>query len=147
HTLGLDATGQLWAWGHNEQGQLGLGHRNFVPAPRPVPGTRFQAVAGGLLHSVALDGGGRVWSWGRNDQGQLGRTGAQEIPDEVVLPDGVLVRGIAAGGAHSLALTTDGQLWGWGHNVFHQLGNRAPGSGLAPQALNGLPAFAAVAAG
>ena len=147
HTLGLDATGQLWTWGHNEHGQLGLGHRQFIAAPQAVPGTQFQAVSGGLLHSLALDADGRVWSWGRNDQGQLGRTGAQEIPEEVALPENIAFRSVAAGGAHSLALTTDGQLWGWGHNVFHQLGSRAPGSGLAPQAVSGLPAIDAVAAG
>jgi alpha-tubulin suppressor-like RCC1 family protein len=147
HTMALEPGGQLWAWGHNEQGQLGLGHRDFVAEPQPVPGSLFRSVAGGALHSLALDQQGRVWSWGRNDLGQLGRDGLQEFPEPVAFPVDAAFRAVAAASAHSLALAEDGTLWGWGHNVFHQLGHRPVGSGLAPAPITGLPAVRSIAAG
>jgi alpha-tubulin suppressor-like RCC1 family protein len=147
HALALDRNGQLWAWGHNEQGQLGLGNREFGTEPQPVPGTAFRAVSGGLLHSLALDEAGRIWSWGWDDSGQLGRRGAQEFPNPVTLPSGVMVRAVAAGGAHSLALVEDGTVWGWGNNAFYQLGAGPPEIGQAPHPIAGLPAIRSIAGG
>jgi alpha-tubulin suppressor-like RCC1 family protein len=147
HAMALDRSGQLWAWGHNEQGQLGLGHHENSTEPQPVPGSPFRAMSGGLLHSLALDPTGRVWSWGRNDEGQLGRSGLQEFPESVTLPRDVRMQAIAAGGAHSLALAEDGTVWGWGHNGYRQIGPRSPETGLAPQPIGGLPAIRSIAGG
>ena len=33
HHLVVDTEGQVWVWGNNKNGQLGLGHKNFVPLP------------------------------------------------------------------------------------------------------------------
>jgi len=39
HTLGLTSSGNIWAWGNNADGQLGLGHTNSpVREPQTVPG-------------------------------------------------------------------------------------------------------------
>ena len=37
HTLALTSTGEVWAWGSNGDGQLGLGHSTFVREPVLVP--------------------------------------------------------------------------------------------------------------
>ena len=62
--------GQLWAWGRNDHGQLGLG---FTEHPVKVPSSKnFVAIAAGHRHSLALSDDGTLWTWGFNGLGQLG---------------------------------------------------------------------------
>ena len=38
HSLALTCTGDVWAWGNNSEGQLGIGHTNTpVREPQLVP--------------------------------------------------------------------------------------------------------------
>ncbi len=63
----------VWAWGHNEYGQLGDGTTTDRYSPFQVPGlTDVKAVATGYGHSLVLKNDGTVWAWGWNDYGQLG---------------------------------------------------------------------------
>ncbi len=71
HTLALQRDGSLWAWGWNNQGQLGLGNTNEQWCPTLV-GTGYVAVAAGFHHSLGLKADGSLWAWGRNAYGQLG---------------------------------------------------------------------------
>ena len=73
HSLAVDETGKVWAWGDNSSGQLGLGHTRPVSSPAIVTGLPGRAllVAAGEHHSAALLAGGSVWVWGANDRGQM----------------------------------------------------------------------------
>ncbi len=70
-------SGQVWCWGSNNKGQLGIGYPTTNPI---VPTGRVQVqrlgaaiqVTTGLLHSCALLGDGTAWCWGANNKGQLG---------------------------------------------------------------------------
>lgn len=67
--LGLDANGDIWSWGLNDQGQLGNGTKvNGSPGKLTVTdgGTpiRFKSVAAGYGRSYAIDDDGRIWTWG-----------------------------------------------------------------------------------
>jgi alpha-tubulin suppressor-like RCC1 family protein len=123
HNLAI-AAGRVWAWGHNDEGQLGDGTMNSSPTPVssliPVA-TPPVAVAGGYDQSLALLDDGSVWSWGGNAYGQLGRSGPTATPGQVPLP----LRAIAiyAGGSHSAAILVDQTLWGWGFNGWYAVGN------------------------
>jgi len=68
--------GQLFAWGLNNHGQLGIGHRENVCAPSkiiwPESGEEATMIAGGEHHTTCLTKSGRVYCWGRNDEGELG---------------------------------------------------------------------------
>ena len=75
HTLALDLDGRAWAWGGNDNGQLGDasldGRRTPVQVDAPEA-IAFVDVTAGYHHSMALDDLGNAWAWGRNLSGQLG---------------------------------------------------------------------------
>ncbi|XP_056876992.1 probable E3 ubiquitin-protein ligase HERC1 isoform X3 [Takifugu flavidus] len=56
HTLALSSTGDVYAWGSNSEGQLGLGHTNHVREPTVVTmlqGKHIHQVSAGRCHSAA----------------------------------------------------------------------------------------------
>jgi len=69
YVLALDTNGNLWAWGKNNEGQLGNGTATgkgpykvtVTEAGHPV---QFASVAAGQGTSYAIDTAGRIWAWG-----------------------------------------------------------------------------------
>ncbi|TRY89480.1 hypothetical protein DNTS_016060 [Danionella cerebrum] len=56
HTLALSSTGDVFAWGSNSEGQLGLGHTNHVREPTLVSalqGKTILQISAGRCHSAA----------------------------------------------------------------------------------------------
>ena len=55
HTLAVRSDGTLWAWGHNDTGQLGDGTTTDRWEPvRVGADTRWAAVSAGFAHTVGL---------------------------------------------------------------------------------------------
>jgi len=132
-SLAADATGQVWAFGLNENDQLGWGSLpGFSNVPRSVPGlSNIVAVSTSGLHSLALDSSGDVWAFGGNSQGQLGNgTNTSSITpikvsglsDVVAIAAGGSPRPVSNKRGYSLALKSDGTVWGFGDNANGQLG-------------------------
>ena len=153
HSLAVGSDGNLYAWGDNQNGQLGDGtttNRTASTMAAAPAGKRFVQVAAGNGHSMALDRDGRVWTWGSNEREQLGRTPDDSNPagkpGQAATPAGVTFIAISAGADHSTALDRDGNTWTWGDNTYRQLGSSA--SGPTPTGV-GVPeaAFASVSAG
>ncbi|MBF0198761.1 MAG: cadherin-like domain-containing protein [Planctomycetes bacterium] len=118
HSLALDATGNVLAFGSNTFSQSGASHDNFVQ----VPGlTDVRQIACGAYTSYALDASGDLFAWGRNNLGQLGLgdTNNRLLPTSVSLPSGN-VREISAGVEH-LLVRIDDAVYGCGSNGFEQL--------------------------
>jgi len=113
---------RLYAWGRNNQGQLGDGTGTDRHSPAtvdlPTDAAVLQVVAGRQF-AAALAADGTVYAWGSNHFGQLGSTNAPEDPHPtpvaVPLPSGVDVIQLSAGNYHLLALTTDGSVITWGN--------------------------------
>ena len=131
HSLALDASGNAWAWGDNDVGQLGLGStadNALVPAPVDMPSVAFTAISAGADHSLALDTNGDAWAWGDNQRGQLGDSNTDIRRSPVAVASFVAFNEISAGGSRgsglsfSVALDTSGNAWAWGDNVRGQLG-------------------------
>lgn len=73
HSIALSARGEVYVWGLNNAGQLGLGHR--WERPSPVVGMAVADVISitcGASHTVLALSNGSVWTSGSNDGGQLG---------------------------------------------------------------------------
>ena len=123
--------GQLYSWGTDQYGQLGLeyfithkqmgAHSSLkVLQPRltvPLKDELIKEVCCGYAHTLVINQFGHMYSWGHNDCGQLG-IGLDNVPDVVRYP--VLnthiknVAKLAAGHEHSLALTKTQELFVWG---------------------------------
>ncbi|GLD91657.1 hypothetical protein PINS_up000190 [Pythium insidiosum] len=94
HTVVTTAGGELYAFGKNDYGQLGLGHARNVKLPTLVRVTigdsdeKVVDVSCGYYHTVAVTDKGKLITWGRNDYGQLG-IGSKDhknVPQYVPLP-------------------------------------------------------------
>ena len=120
HTLGIQ-NGELWAWGGNSHGQLGVGdliQRN-VPV-RVGDLTGWQDVSTGSTHTLAIRNG-ELWAWGQNWHGALGvgDTDSRNTPTRVgTFSDWTSV---SAGVYHSAGIR-NGELWIWGWNSNGQIG-------------------------
>ena len=139
HVLGLRDGGDLYGWGKNFSGQVGVGTAHVVLNASLV-GTGFEQLAAGRDHSVALKSDGTLWSWGYNVYGQIGdgtrttlipsvlRPGEFDIDEDHDKYFPVQVGSATnwsladAGGMRSGGLQDDHSRWGWGRNDHHILG-------------------------
>ena len=132
HTLAINSRGELYAWGSNKNGQLGIGTttENELAPQRVGNDSDWEAISGGEYHSLALKSDGTIYSWGANSVGQLGNgeNGADfaDISKDKTAPIQIGTdrdwRTISAGSSHSLAIKTDNTLHVWGNNEAGQLG-------------------------
>ena len=123
---------ELWGWGRNNYGQLGIS--STVDSPRPVKaswtagsGEEILALAVGERHSLMLTLQGstrRVYAWGSNAQGQVGGAGLsvatsskQTSPLLISSLTSHNIRSIAAGRYHSVAADSGGEVWVWGYDL------------------------------
>jgi alpha-tubulin suppressor-like RCC1 family protein len=68
HTLAIDETGTLWAWGDNRYGQLGDGTNCDKISPvRIKQGAKYKNVDSRGYHSLVIDEKGNFFSWGDNE--------------------------------------------------------------------------------
>lgn len=133
HSLAVDDTGNVWAWGSNSGGQVAnnnIGENEIEPIPQNISsyfeGVKVIEISAGGFHSLALDDRGRVWAWGYNGDNQLGTGNNEEEPVPQDISEkfgGVNIVQISAGEFHSLALDNSGAVWSWGSNTHGELGN------------------------
>uniref|UniRef100_A0A667YA66 HECT and RLD domain containing E3 ubiquitin protein ligase 4 n=1 Tax=Myripristis murdjan TaxID=586833 RepID=A0A667YA66_9TELE len=75
HSHALSRGGQVFSWGQNRYGQLGLGvDGQGISTPQIIQslqGIPFAQISAGGAHSFALTLSGAVFGWGRNKFGQL----------------------------------------------------------------------------
>jgi alpha-tubulin suppressor-like RCC1 family protein len=148
HGVVVTESGDVYAWGDNDAGQVGVAQPAVVLTPQSVSGlSGVIRVAAGDSHNLALSSDGTVWSWGGNETGQLGdgTTTSNFAPARITGLSAVV--GIAAGAHHSVAWTADGAVWVWGSNAFGQLADEHVEQGLLPTRVQGLPPIADVVAG
>ena len=154
HTLIVNESGEVWAWGKNGYGQLGSPVGTGTPLstvnPTRVPGlVGVVAVAAGAEHSVALNRDGTVWTWGRNSFGQLGNGETTDVNYSPVMVSGLnSIMEIAAGENHTMALKQDRTtVYAWGSNSYGQLGDGGREMKLRPIQVEGMRNVKMIATG
>ncbi len=124
-SVALDRNGNVYTWGNNRNGELGLGTTDFNRHNEPtrVPTLRnIVKIAAGAKHCIALDKDGYVYTWGNNTSGSLGTGGTASVTIPVQVNNVANVIDIAAGTDHSMVLTADGSVYTTGKNGLGQLG-------------------------
>tara|TARA_R100000664_G_C2758298_1_gene147067 strand:+ start:1128 stop:4943 length:3816 start_codon:yes stop_codon:yes gene_type:complete len=116
-SFAVNTSGELYAWGRNNNGQLGLNNKTEQVNPTQVPGTNWSSVSARQYATLATKTDGTLWAWGTNTNGRLGQNNNTAYSSPRQIPGTnwnhqqicFLTNG-------SLALKTDGSMWGWGLN-------------------------------
>ncbi|HEU5295141.1 MAG TPA: hypothetical protein VFU71_10145 [Burkholderiaceae bacterium] len=150
HSVAVQDTGAVLAWGFNSFGQLGQGNQNDLVSPTTIPGIAgaVRACAGGA-HTLVLLNNGTVVAMGNNTSGQLGLGASSGTVITMPQPVNGLSNAIAlaCGSTHSVALLSDGTVRTWGRNNKGQLGDGSAVNQSSPVAVAGLTGVVAIAAG
>ena len=162
HTFCVTEEGELYAFGYNYRGQLGLGTTTAVASPTLVHGfgpafrRRVVHVSCSYYHSVVADDRGELFAFGRNDFGQLGLGDATDRLDPTLVQhpyvrqgkngeaDKVGVVAVTCGQYHTVVAFSDGSVCSCGKNDYGQLGLELPEPHLT---LSGVRKFGGTALG
>lgn len=139
HCLVLTAKGQVYGFGFNQFGQLGVGIKADTFEPLLIIPENIVAVRCGSQFSLALTANGRVLVWGSAKDGRLGcvvEDSNQYYPMEISKLSRHVIVDIQVGLWHSFALTNKGRVYGWGGSAFYQLGLGRRSNLKEPQAFN-----------
>ncbi len=142
----IDEKGDIWSWGSNEYGQLGLGDTAIRNEPTRILVSddgnilpKFSKITAGYGLTLCLDIHGDLWSFGNSESGQLGMgdVSANMLrPFKITLAedgsDLPKFTKVKADYLTSFAIDLNGNLWAWG--------NGYPGSKktYAPKMVHGL---------
>ncbi|XP_054159354.1 RCC1 and BTB domain-containing protein 2-like isoform X2 [Oppia nitens] len=120
-------SGEVFSWGYNGNGQLGLGTNANQPNPMRVTnlnGVVIQKVVCGNAHTLLLSDDGTIYAFGSNSYGQLG-TGSksnQTAPIKVAANLGRFIDIAASHYTHiSASITQEGKCYMWGQCRGHSI--------------------------
>ncbi|XP_070545224.1 probable E3 ubiquitin-protein ligase HERC4 isoform X2 [Ptychodera flava] len=130
HSMALTSESQIYVWGSNDSGQLGLSSSAPKSTDRPTPLTSLQGlpirqIACGGAHSFALTVSGSVYGWGKNSSGQLGLSDQKDRYFPVLLKSlrSQMIVYISCGEEFTVALTKEGGVFSFGCGSHGQLGH------------------------
>lgn len=80
--IALRANGEIWSFGKNKYGELGLGdnlNRNYPEKIIIDSNEKITDIAVGTSHTVAIGENFEIYTWGKNANGELGTGNTQNI--------------------------------------------------------------------
>ncbi|XP_015481119.1 probable E3 ubiquitin-protein ligase HERC4 isoform X1 [Parus major] len=139
HAMALSRGGELFTWGQNTHGQLGVKiQTTFTPKPQLVErlkGIPLAQIAAGGAHSIIVSLSGAVYSWGKNSFGQLGLgdTKDKDCPTYVGALEHWKTVFISCGEDHTAVLSKEGLVCTFGAGGSGQLGHNSTRNELLPR--------------
>ncbi|XP_075395105.1 X-linked retinitis pigmentosa GTPase regulator isoform X2 [Tenrec ecaudatus] len=121
----LTEDGELFMWGDNSEGQIGLGEIPSVCVPRQVSiGKPISWISCGYYHSAFITTEGKLYTFGEPESGKLGLSREQLVnhrTPQLVSDISEKVIQVACGGEHTVVLT-EKAVYTFGLGQFGQLG-------------------------
>ena len=131
HTIIHKDNGDVFVFGWNEYGQLGLSHNNNINVPTQITSQSIllmnnKNIICGLYHTIIYDcsNNGDVFVFGNNKFGQLGLCHYSNINTPTLLLSNRTIKNIIAGGNHTIIYKDVGDVLVFGCNMYGQLGLR-----------------------
>ena len=120
----LTTSGDVYSWGDNKYGQLGINNKNKQCLPQKINLENITAIFCGTYTSFAISKSNEIYAWGLNNCGQLGLGHDQEqnCPHKLDFDFGTYLKTIYGGYNHTFAITKSSKIYSWGNNKFGQLG-------------------------
>ena len=131
HTCAIRDDGNVWCWGTNQDGQLGMGSTGGSSANPVGPvdlgvGRTAKAISAGLSNNCVILDDDTLKCWGSGGSGQLGysdTTNRNAPPATPVdLGAGRTAKAVSCGDYHTCAILDDDSLKCWGSGYGGQLG-------------------------
>lgn len=127
-TIALTKTGEVYAWGKNEFGELGLGDRTYRSYATRVKGINGNGyleniidVANGDENSYAIDKNGNVYGWGDGNYHQIDdTTTSRTTPTQ--MSDCTNAISVSAGECFVEIMQSNSNVVARGYNYYGQLG-------------------------
>jgi alpha-tubulin suppressor-like RCC1 family protein len=124
--FGIRRNGELFSWGRNPNGVLGIGVTTLRSSPVSVGtagGIGYSSVFAMSGSAAAIDNNKGLWTWGGNGSGQLGDGSvvSRSTPAKVGSESWVMF----SGHDYSMAIHANGALYTWGSGGGGVLGNNA----------------------
>jgi alpha-tubulin suppressor-like RCC1 family protein len=122
---------QLWSWGRNNNGQLGLNDTTNRSSPVQVGSLvdwSQNLTVGAYANCFAIKSDGALWGWGQNSGPFAGAAGQLGLNDTANRSSPVQVGSLvdwyqtSAESFHTLAVKDNHTLWSWGANFNGRLG-------------------------
>lgn len=134
HSVLISKDGDVYVFGRNERGQLGLGDQKKRSYPVKIPSSAFDeskvvGAATGRNHTLLITEKGQLFGMGDNKMGQLGISQLKDVLTVTAiqsinskLAEGAKVVKVACGADFSVALTDTGVVYTFGSPEHGQLG-------------------------
>jgi len=145
--LARDYDGNIWSWGYNDSGRLGLGDADYRQYPEKITSVAgFDGLAAGSNFAVARVDDRTLYAWGDGDAGQLGNGVMSDSSVPVQVSGLTDVYSFDCGSEFTLALAGSGSglsLYAWGDNQWGQLGLGHTADTGTPTEVTGFDGFEA----
>ena len=142
-TCAVNTLNELYCWGDNRKGQLGIGDDTPSTTPaRVYLGSNLGAakVSTGYEHAcaVATDGTVMCWGWGNDARLGNGQNMDRTLPTQTSsLGQGRVAVDVSTSWIHSCALLDDGSVVCWGDGGSGKLGNGGTQTKFSPTPVTG----------
>lgn len=142
HAMALTKDGEVYAWGKNTYGELGINNTDNQSYATQVMDPQLMGGLGDIIDiacgdefSGAIDNSGKIYTWGKNNFGQLGigNTTSQNIPKIFLEENGI---SISQGLKNTAVLSGDGRVITCGDHQIMGIGSSTSESYSTPEIIN-----------
>lgn len=138
YSFAISQNHRVFAWGSNNDGELGTGSRNDSPKPTEITsnfelatGDYVATISAGVNTSFALTNGGDSFVWGYSNDYMDGQT--NEVYTAKLKPVKATswltgnIKQLSVGNKSAISINADGQIATWGSNRYGEMGRTKAG--------------------